>query len=76
MIIVINGQTVGNSVTVTMKTEVKSSLTLTPSSASPVLKTKITVQLESDFPYTLVKEELTMNATSTTDSSYKYQYSS
>lgn len=70
MIIVINGQTVGNSVTVTMKTEVKSSLTLTPSSASPVLKTKITVQLESDFPYTLVKEELTMNATSTTDSSY------
>lgn len=70
MIIVINGQTVANLVTVTMKTEIKSSLTLTPSSASPVLKTKITVQLESDFPYTLAKEELTMNATSTTDSSY------
>ena len=39
MIIVINGQTVGNSVTVTMKPEIRSSFSMTPSSASPVLKT-------------------------------------
>jgi hypothetical protein len=70
MTIVINGQTVSNSITVTMKTEVKSSLTLTPSSVSPVLKTKVIVQMDSDFPYTLAKEDLSINATSTSNSSY------
>jgi hypothetical protein len=54
-----------------MKSDVKSSLSLTPSSASPVLKTKITVQMESDFPYTLYKEDLSMNATSVDDPTYK-----
>jgi len=68
--IVINGQTVSNSLSLTMKSDVKSSLALIPPSASPVLKSKITVQMETDFPYTLVKEDLSMNATSVTDSSY------
>jgi hypothetical protein len=53
-----------------MKTEVKSSITITPSSVSPVLKTKVIVQMESDFAYTLTREDLSINATSTTNSSY------
>jgi len=53
-----------------MKTEIKSSVTLVPDSVSPVLKNKITFGLEADFPYELKKEELTINATSTTDPSY------
>jgi len=43
MVIVINGQTVVNSISVTLKTQIKSSLTLTPPSVSPVLKTKVKV---------------------------------
>jgi hypothetical protein len=70
MTIVINGQTMSNSLTLTTKSDVKSSLSLNPSSASPVLKTKIVVQMESDFPYTLAKEDFSINATSTTNSSY------
>lgn len=66
----INGQTVTNSLTFIMKTEIKSSTRLIPASVSPVLKTKITVQLDSDFPNTLTKESLSINATSTTNSSY------
>jgi hypothetical protein len=53
-----------------MKSDVKSSLSLNPPSVSPVLKTKVTVQLEQDFPYTLAKEDLSMNATSVDDSTY------
>ena len=70
MVIVVNDQTVGNSITVTMKTEIKSSLSITPPSVSPVLKTKITIQMEADFPFVLEKGDLSINATSTTDSSY------
>ena len=68
--IVINDLTVSNSLSLTMKSDVKSSLELIPASVSPVLKTKITVQMETDFPYTLVKEDLSINATSTDDPSY------
>ena len=68
--IVINGQTVTNSLSLAMKSDVKSGLTLTPDSVSPVLKTKIVVSLETNFPYTLVKEDLSINATSTDDNTY------
>lgn len=53
-----------------MNSDTKSTLTLSPSSVSPVLKTKITVQMESDFQSTLTRESISMNATSTTNSSY------
>jgi len=70
MVIVINGQTVANSITVTMSEDSVSVMSMIPSSVSPVLKTKIVVEIGSDFPYTLFKEDLTMNAISTNDSSY------
>ena len=53
-----------------MNSDVKVSTTITPSSVSPVLKTNITVQLQADFPYTIVKGDLSINATDTTNSSY------
>jgi len=53
-----------------MKSDVKSSLALIPPSVSPVLKTKITVQMETDFPFELLKDELSMNATSLEDNTY------
>jgi hypothetical protein len=49
-----------------MKPSVKSGMSLTPNSASPVLKTNITIQLEADFPYTLSKDDFTVNATNQT----------
>jgi hypothetical protein len=53
-----------------MKTDVKTSITIVPGSVSPVLKSNVSVQLQSDFPYTLVKGDFSINATSTTNSSY------
>jgi hypothetical protein len=45
-------------------------MSLAPSSVSPVLKTNITIQLESDFPYTLSKDDFTVNATNQTNTTY------
>jgi hypothetical protein len=69
MTILINGLVAGNP-TVTLSDENIAILSLTPSSVSPVLKTKIVVQIDSSFPYTLAREDITMNAISTNDSSY------
>ena len=66
----INGQTVTHSVDSTMKNNVKKSSMLDPSSVSPILKTKITITLDSDFPFTLDKDHFTVNATDTTNSTY------
>mmetsp|Transcript_41643 Transcript_41643/g.63602 ORF Transcript_41643/g.63602 Transcript_41643/m.63602 type:complete len:261 (+) Transcript_41643:1983-2765(+) len=68
--IVINEQSVDFTQTVTMRTVVRSGTSLTPASAAPTLKQSILVQLESDFPYTLAKNDFTVNLTSTTDSTY------
>lgn len=59
-VVTINGQTITNDLTFTLRNEVKSSTGLTPNSASPVLKTPIDVQLETSFPYELKKEDLQM----------------
>lgn len=53
-----------------MKVDAKRFLSITPESASPVLKTKITVALSEDWTHTLTRESLSMNATSVTNSSY------
>ena len=70
MVVEINGQILGNSLSVTMKSDVKTSTTITPSSVSPVLKTRVSIQLESDFPFTLDRGDFSINATITTNSSY------
>jgi len=70
MTVVINDLTVANDLSVSMMGDVKSGISLTPASASPVLKTKIAIGLQSDFPYTLAKEDFTVNATSSTNSTY------
>jgi hypothetical protein len=43
---------------------------LTPDSVSPVLKTNVTIQLPTDFPYTLDKADFSVNATDVSNSSY------
>lgn len=68
--VTINGQTVTNTLLFAMKPSVKSGMSLTPSSVSPVLKTNVTIQLESDFPYTLSKDDFTVNATNQTNTTY------
>ena len=65
----INGESVSISNSFVMRSEYKSGLTITPSSASPVLKTLLTVTLESTFPETLHKNDFSVNFTSTTNSS-------
>jgi hypothetical protein len=40
---------------------------VTPSSASPVLKTDVVIQLAADFPYTLSRDDFTVNATNSTE---------
>jgi len=53
-----------------MKDNVLYATSLTPASVSPVLKSRIEIALESSFPYTLDKEDFTVNATSLTNSTY------
>jgi hypothetical protein len=48
----------------------KSGVVLVPNSASPVLKTKVNITLEASFPYSLVKEDFTVNATNITNPTY------
>ena len=48
----------------------KSGLGLSPNSASPVLKTKIVINIQSDFPHTLAKEDFTVNATRQGNATY------
>jgi hypothetical protein len=69
MTIVINGQTVSNSLSFTLKTAIKSGITITPPSASPVLKSKLVINLENDFPFTLDRDSFTVNATKQGNSS-------
>jgi len=66
----INGLTVSNSLSLTMASTVKGTTSMTPASVSPVLKTRVTVNLESDFPHTLTRADLSMNVSSTTNSTY------
>jgi len=70
MTIVINNLTVTNTLSLALRNEIKSGVSITPNSVSPVLKQNVTIQLESDFPYTLKREDFTVNATSETDSTY------
>lgn len=68
--VVINGATVSHSNTLATKGSVMTATTMSPTSVSPVLKTDIIFTLDSGFPYTLNRDDFTINATSTTDSSY------
>jgi len=70
MSITINGLDITNTLKGTMKPSTKSGYSLTPSSASPVLKTKIRIQVEETFQYELNRNDFTVNATRTTNSSY------
>lgn len=51
--------------------EQRKGMSMTPMSVSPVLKTNITIQLESTFPYTLNRDDFTVNATNMTNKGYK-----
>lgn len=61
--VTINSLVVQQDLSLEMKTEVKSGLTLAPNSVSPVLKNKIKIQIDTNFPYTLSKDEFSVNAT-------------
>ena len=66
----INGQTITNSLSLTTMSTTKAGLLVVPSSANPTLKTKINVTLEADFPYTLDKNDFTVNATNVSNPTY------
>jgi hypothetical protein len=70
MDIIINNLTVTNTLSLALRNEIKSGVSITPNSVSPVLKQNVTIQLESDFPYTLNRDHFTVNATSETNSTY------
>jgi len=70
--LVINDQQVTTTnVSVTLMDSTKSAVTLSRPSASPVLKTKFNITIETSFPYTMRKEDFSVNATNRTNPSYK-----
>lgn len=70
MEIIINDKTVSQTLSPTSRDVVQSGSNLNPSSVNPVLKTKIEIQLDTNFPYTLTKEDFSVNATSISNSTY------
>lgn len=70
MNVTINGQTVSQSLVLSMMTSSEASQGLNPSSASPTLKTKLNITLASTFPYTLNRSHFTVNATNISNPSY------
>ena len=66
----INWYTLTNSFQLTTMTETKTGVTLNPTSASPVLKTMVNITLESTFPYTLAREDFSVNATNISSPEY------
>jgi hypothetical protein len=73
MSININGVNVQNDLSFNLMTETRSGVLFEPDTASPVLKTAINITLESDFPYTLAKEDFSVNATNITNPEYYRQ---
>jgi hypothetical protein len=68
LVVTINGQSITNSESFAIRSSIQSSITISPNSVSPVLKTPITITLESTFAHSLVKEDFTVNATLSTNS--------
>ena len=68
--IIINNKTVVQTVSATSRNVVQSGSNLNPSSVNPVLKTKIEIQLDANFPYTLNRNDFSVNATSISNSTY------
>jgi hypothetical protein len=73
MSININGVTVANDLYFNLMAETRSGVLFEPDTASPVLKTPINITLEDDFPYTLAKDEFSVNATNITNPDYYRQ---
>jgi hypothetical protein len=61
--ITINGVNATETIEGTLMSDVKNGLGLDPNSASPVLKTPIKIKIQENFPYTLARDEFTVNAT-------------
>lgn len=70
VVFTINGQTVTHSLSLTLMSNTKSGMGLSPSSANPTLKTKINITLEATFPYTLSRADFSVNATNISNPSY------
>jgi hypothetical protein len=68
--LVINGKTVSHSKSLDTKSVLYSATSITPSSSSPVLKKDVVIQLDTAFPFTLDRNDFTVNATSVDDPSY------
>jgi hypothetical protein len=68
--LVINGKTVSHSKSLDTKAVLYSATSITPSSSSPVLKKDVVIQLDTTFPFTLDRDDFTVNATSVDDPTY------
>ena len=66
----INGKQITNSLMLNRIRDIYEGKNLNPSSVSPVLKTPIEIQLDVNFPYTLKKEDFSVNASSFYNSPY------
>lgn len=68
--VIINSKTVTHSLSTSSRNDVQKGRDLNPSSVSPVLKTPIEIQIDTNFPYTLNKEDFSVNASSISNPEY------
>jgi hypothetical protein len=66
----INGLAVSNSLSFSTMSDTKSGMALIPSTASPVLKSKVNITLDPTFPYVLEKSDFSVNATNISNPEY------
>lgn len=68
--VVINSKQVSHTLATNSRNDVQQGKNLNPPSVSPVLKTPIEIQIDTNFPYTLNKNDFSVNASSIVDPSY------
>lgn len=71
MTVTINGVSDSTTLSVQMLATVKASIGLTPNSASPVLKTEITAQLDQGYPFTLLNTDFNATLQGLNDTTYE-----
>lgn len=71
IVFTINGQVIDTSKAYDTNVDIYQAISMEPSSVSPVLKTRIVITLDPNFPYTLAPEDFSVNATSVSNPDYK-----
>jgi hypothetical protein len=70
-IIVVNGKTASHSVSKETKPTIEAATAISPSSVNPTLVSDLTLTLQDSFPYTLNRDDFTVEAFNVSNPTYR-----